>query len=44
MNYNIDFLEDKTTNMEIVEGEDGETIRRVIKKARNVDIQATKTQ
>lgn len=32
MDYNSNFLEDDTTNMEVVEGEDGERIRRLIKK------------
>lgn len=42
--YNIDFSKDETTNMEVVEGEDGERIRRVTRKARNGDTQVTVTQ
>lgn len=43
MNYNSDFLEDEITNIDIMEGEDEERIRRVIKKARNENSQATTT-
>lgn len=46
INYNSDFSENETTNMEVIEvieGEEGEEVRGIIKRARNVDNRATTT-